>query len=119
MQYLEKAGQLNRAIEFLPDDDAIRVFTEAVENVRPSIEVRSKRVGGATYQVPTPVNMKRQQTLAIPGVEDLTLNHAYKAMAWLGERARERGETIDVLCGRIAPEWMRLMLRHRRHRALG
>jgi small subunit ribosomal protein S7 len=32
----------------MPDDDAVRVFTEAVENVRPSIEVRSKRVGGAT-----------------------------------------------------------------------
>jgi small subunit ribosomal protein S7 len=49
----------------MPDDDAVRVFTEAVENVRPSIEVRSKRVGGATYQVPTPVNSRRQQTLAI------------------------------------------------------
>jgi hypothetical protein len=36
-----------------------------------------------------------QQTIEIPGVEDLTLNHAYKAMAWLGERARERGETIE------------------------
>ena len=48
-----------------PDDDPIEVFTRAVENVKPSIEVRSKRVGGATYQVPTPVNSKRQQTLAI------------------------------------------------------
>ena len=43
----------------------IEVFTQAVENVKPSIEVRSKRVGGATYQVPTPVNSRRQQTLAI------------------------------------------------------
>jgi small subunit ribosomal protein S7 len=49
----------------MPDEDAVKVFTEAVENVRPSIEVRSKRVGGATYQVPTPVNPRRQQTLAI------------------------------------------------------
>ena len=48
-----------------PDDEPIEVFTRALENVRPSIEVRSKRVGGATYQVPTPVNSKRQQTLAI------------------------------------------------------
>lgn len=48
-----------------PDDEPIEVFTRAVENVKPSIEVRSKRVGGATYQVPTPVNSKRQQTLAI------------------------------------------------------
>ena len=49
----------------LPDNSPIDVFKQAVENVKPSIEVRSKRVGGATYQVPTPVNAKRQQTLAI------------------------------------------------------
>jgi small subunit ribosomal protein S7 len=49
----------------LPDVDPIEVFTGAVENVKPSIEVRSKRVGGATYQVPTPVNSKRQRALAI------------------------------------------------------
>ena len=49
----------------IKDDPPIEVFTRAVENVRPSIEVRSKRVGGATYQVPTPVSSKRQQTLAI------------------------------------------------------
>ena len=49
----------------IKDDPPIEVFTRAVDNVRPSIEVRSKRVGGATYQVPTPVSSKRQQTLAI------------------------------------------------------
>ncbi|WP_166821483.1 30S ribosomal protein S7 [Thalassoroseus pseudoceratinae] len=47
------------------DVEPIEVFHEAIENVRPMIEVRSKRVGGATYQVPTQVNPKRQQTLAI------------------------------------------------------
>lgn len=41
------------------------MFTQAVENVKPMIEVRSKRVGGATYQVPMQVNKKRQQSLAI------------------------------------------------------
>ena len=46
-------------------DRLIAIFTQAIENVRPSIEVRSKRVGGATYQVPTPVGSKRQTTLAI------------------------------------------------------
>jgi small subunit ribosomal protein S7 len=51
--------------ERLPEENPIEVFTRAVENVKPSIEVRSKRVGGATYQVPTPVNHRRQQTLAI------------------------------------------------------
>jgi small subunit ribosomal protein S7 len=41
------------------------VFEVAVENVKPSLEVRSKRVGGATYQVPMPVKRERQQSLAI------------------------------------------------------
>ncbi|HET6326307.1 MAG TPA: 30S ribosomal protein S7 [Planctomycetaceae bacterium] len=52
-------------VKKMPNEDPVQVFTEAIENVRPSIEVRSKRVGGATYQVPTPVNPRRQQTLAI------------------------------------------------------
>ncbi|QDU58175.1 30S ribosomal protein S7 [Aeoliella mucimassa] len=49
----------------LPDEEPIDVFTQAVENVKPSIEVRSKRVGGAAYQVPMQVNRTRQQSLAI------------------------------------------------------
>jgi small subunit ribosomal protein S7 len=49
----------------LPDEDPLDVFITAVENVKPAIEVRSKRVGGATYQVPTPVSPKRQQALSI------------------------------------------------------
>ena len=48
-----------------PDQPAIEVFTQAVENVKPNIEVRSKRVGGASYQVPMQVNRTRQQSLAI------------------------------------------------------
>lgn len=49
----------------MPDEEPIAVFSAAVENVKPAIEVRSRRVGGANYQVPTPVNPKRRQTLAI------------------------------------------------------
>ena len=49
----------------LPNENPIDVFTRAVENVKPMIEVRSKRVGGATYQVPMQVNRTRQQSLAI------------------------------------------------------
>ncbi len=49
----------------LPEEDPLGVFSTALENVKPSIEVRSRRVGGANYQVPTPVNSKRRQTLAI------------------------------------------------------
>jgi len=58
-------GAMDIIVKKMPNEDPVRVFTEAVENVRPSIEVRSKRIGGATYQVPTPVNSRRQQTLAI------------------------------------------------------
>src|SRR5918992_637773 len=49
----------------MPDANPIDVFTHAVDNVKPSVEVRSKRVGGATYQVPMQVNKVRQQTLSI------------------------------------------------------
>ncbi|HTN04901.1 30S ribosomal protein S7 [Planctellipticum variicoloris] len=56
---------LDMIAEKLPDRNPIEVFTAAVDNCRPGIEVRSKRVGGANYQVPTPVGPKRQQTLAI------------------------------------------------------
>jgi small subunit ribosomal protein S7 len=49
----------------IPDEDPLDVFLAAVDNVKPAIEVRSKRVGGATYQVPTPVGPRRQQTLSI------------------------------------------------------
>ncbi len=48
----------------IPETDAIEVFVQAVENVKPHIEVRSKRVGGAAYQVPMQVNRARQQSLA-------------------------------------------------------
>ena len=49
----------------MPDVEPIEVFTQGVENVKPNIEVRSKRVGGASYQVPMQVNRNRQQSLAI------------------------------------------------------
>ena len=49
----------------MADSNPIEVFTQAVEHVKPTVEVRSKRVGGATYQVPMQVNRIRQQSLAI------------------------------------------------------
>ncbi len=51
--------------EKVKDVEPIDVFTQAVENVKPNIEVRSKRVGGASYQVPMQVSRLRQQSLAI------------------------------------------------------
>ena len=46
-------------------DDPIKIFNEAIANIRPNLEVRSRRVGGATYQVPQEVKSKRSQTLAL------------------------------------------------------
>ena len=47
------------------DEDPLAIFETAIENIKPAVEVRSKRVGGATYQVPMPVEKARQQTLAL------------------------------------------------------
>jgi small subunit ribosomal protein S7 len=73
----------------MPDTNPLDVFTTAVENVKPAIEVRSRRVGGANYQVPTSVNPKRRQTLAI---------------RWILLAARgKKGRSMDV---RLADELM-------------
>jgi small subunit ribosomal protein S7 len=52
------------------EEPPVEVFKKAIENIKPLIEVRSKRVGGATYQVPMQVNSKRQLSLAIRWVRD-------------------------------------------------
>ena len=57
--------------------DPIRMFHEALDNVTPAVEVRSRRVGGATYQVPVEVRTDRRQALAI---------------RWIIDAARKRGE---------------------------
>ncbi len=68
--------------------DPVAVFHQALENIRPSVEVRSRRVGGATYQVPVEVRSERQQALAI---------------RWLIESSRKRGENtmIERLSGEL------------------
>jgi len=58
-------GALEQIKKRMPDLEPIDVFTQAVKHVKPTVEVRSKRVGGATYQVPMQVNETRQQSLAI------------------------------------------------------
>jgi len=58
-------GALDQIKKRMPDTSPIDVFTQAVEHVKPSVEVRSKRVGGATYQVPMQVGKTRQRSLAI------------------------------------------------------
>ena len=54
----------------ISDQEPIAVFEAALNNVKPEVEVRAKRVGGATYQVPVPVTPKRQLSLAIRWIRD-------------------------------------------------
>ncbi|MEQ8820693.1 MAG: 30S ribosomal protein S7 [Sumerlaeia bacterium] len=63
--------------ERITDKEAIEVFQEAIENVKPAVEVKSRRVGGANYQVPIEVKPERRQALAI---------------RWIIEAARGRNE---------------------------
>ena len=58
-------GALEELGKRIPGEEQIALFETALENVKPQIEVRSKRVGGASYQVPMQVNRNRQQSLAI------------------------------------------------------
>jgi small subunit ribosomal protein S7 len=58
-------GAIDEIAKKVKDIEPLDVFIQAINNVKPQLEVRSKRVGGATYQVPMEVNRKRQQTLAI------------------------------------------------------
>jgi len=62
-------------------DDPIKVFNEAIKNIRPNLEVRSRRVGGATYQVPVEVKLKRSQTLALRWLLDATRKRKNKTMS--------------------------------------
>ena len=57
-------GRLGKETDENAPKEAIEVFRRAIDNVKPEVEVRSKRVGGANYQVPMQVNHRRQQSLA-------------------------------------------------------
>jgi small subunit ribosomal protein S7 len=70
-------GALEELKGKVPNEEPISIVKKAIENTKPSIEVRSRRVGGATYQVPTDVRPSRRLSLA---------------MRWLVEYSRERGE---------------------------
>tara|TARA_B100001245_G_scaffold98859_1_gene71754 strand:- start:118 stop:588 length:471 start_codon:yes stop_codon:yes gene_type:complete len=61
--------------------DPMETFTKAISNVRPSVEVRSRRVGGATYQVPVEVKSKRSQALALRWIILASKKRKNKTMA--------------------------------------
>ena len=62
-------------------DEPINIFNEAINNIKPTVEVRSRRVGGATYQVPVEVKPKRAQALALRWLMDATRKRKNKTMA--------------------------------------
>jgi len=82
-------------IESRIKQDPIVVFHQALDNIRPSVEVRSRRVGGATYQVPVEVRTERQQALAIRWVIDSARKRGENTM-----RERLSGELLDAMNGR-------------------
>ena len=85
-------GIFYRALETVGergDDEALKLFKKAVDNVRPAVEVKSRRVGGSTYQVPIEVRPSRRLALS---------------MRWLIQSAKKRGEKTMNL--RLANEFM-------------
>ena len=99
MNYVMRDGQKSKAerivygafeiVEEKTRQEPIQIFHDALENVKPAVEVRSRRVGGATYQVPVEVRPERRQALAI---------------RWLVNAARGRGE--NTMRERLAGELM-------------
>ena len=62
-------------------DEPINIFNEAINNIKPTVEVRSRRVGGATYQVPVEVKFKRSQSLALRWLIDASRKRKNKNMS--------------------------------------
>ena len=84
-------------IESKTGNDPVKVFHEALENVKPSIEVRSRRVGGATYQVPIEVRPIRRQALAIRWLIGASRGRSERTMT-----ERLAGELMDAASSRGA-----------------
>ncbi|MGB5345272.1 MAG: 30S ribosomal protein S7 [Woeseia sp.] len=81
------------------EDKALELLEQALENVKPMVEVKSRRVGGATYQVPVEVRPARRQTLAMRWVIDAARKRSEKSMAHrlaheLMEAADNRGTAV-------------------------
>ena len=79
--------------------DPLKVFHEAIDNVKPTLEVRSRRVGGATYQVPIEVRAARRQALAIRWIVELARKRSENTMterlsAELLDAANNRGAAV-------------------------
>jgi small subunit ribosomal protein S7 len=86
-------------IEKKTNEPAIKIFEQALENAKPMIEVKSRRVGGSTYQVPTEIRPSRRTALGIRWIIDFARKRSEKGMvdklsAELLDAANKRGATI-------------------------
>lgn len=88
---------LDLAAKRAKHDDPLDLFEKAISNVRPSVQIRSKRVGGSNYQVPMSVNPKRSQALAIRWMID-----AARAKKGRPMRDRLASELVDAFNGQGA-----------------
>jgi small subunit ribosomal protein S7 len=84
-------------VEQKTSNDPLKMFHEALDNIKPSVEVRSRRVGGATYQVPVEVRSERRQALAIRWLIDMARKRSENTMT-----ERLSGELLDAVNNRGA-----------------
>ncbi len=94
-------GAINRIAEKTgrEGEAALELVSQALDNVKPAVEVKSRRVGGATYQVPVEVRSTRRQTLAMRWIIDAARSRSEKSMAHrlaneLMEAAENRGAAV-------------------------
>ncbi len=84
-------GALDQVVERRKDVEPLDLLESALENVRPSVEVKSRRVGGATYQIPIEVRPSRRNSLAMRWLIDAARKRSEKSMA-----LRLAGELMDA-----------------------
>ena len=82
-------------IERRAKEDPLRIFKKALENVKPNLEVKSRRVGGSTYQVPIEIRGERRSALAMRWLINYSRNRHEKTMA-----EKLAGELLDAAAGR-------------------
>jgi len=84
-------------IEKKSNDSPVKIFEQAVDNVKPMVEVKSRRVGGSTYQVPTEIRPSRRTALGIRWIIGFARNRSEKGMA-----SKLASEMLDAAHGRGA-----------------
>jgi small subunit ribosomal protein S7 len=90
-------GALDIIAQRQPEKDPIEAFNEALENIAPLVEVKSRRVGGATYQVPVEVRPARREALSMRWLVEYSRGRGEKSM-----RQRLAGEILDAVQGKGA-----------------